>query len=297
MAKREGSSTSGTRPKSKAAKEGREAKIIAEHGVEDECDQLRCEFRALKKEQAKLNRKISEKERRLKDEELEEQLRPLRRETQQVQRNLRQKRKRLKELCDAIEVENTYQRLDKLPPEVWEKILDHLEDADLFPLALSSRYFRQKQKELVARARQSGPGSGGTRLALKTNLKRKLKEGTPAYVDALNGLDRHRWLREQHQRQRCHLDLSDLPSDETASAEYLRFCFHEKVFVPVHKYYRHKRVEEKAKCIRQLAAFHGHLPLLQELIKPLNELPYYITEAASESSFSQSLPLLLCFGF
>ena len=62
---------------------------------------------------------------------------------------------------DVKEVESTYQRLDKLPPEVWGKILDELESDDLFPLALSCRYFRQKQKELLARARQSSPESGG----------------------------------------------------------------------------------------------------------------------------------------
>ena len=33
-----------------------------------------------------------------------------------------------------------------------------------------------------------------------------------AFVDVLSGLDRDRWLREH---QRCHLALSDLPSDET----------------------------------------------------------------------------------
>ena len=33
-----------------------------------------------------------------------------------------------------------------------------------------------------------------------------------AFVDVLNGLDRDRWLREH---QRCHLAMSDLPSDET----------------------------------------------------------------------------------
>ena len=70
------------------------------------------------------------------------------------------------------------QRLDKLPPEVWEKILDELEENDLFPLALSCRYFRQKQKELVARTRQSGP-----RLALKTTLWSWHGEDQPASAD------------------------------------------------------------------------------------------------------------------
>ena len=54
---------------------------------------------------------------------------------------------------DAREAENAQRLLDKIPLELWEKILD---ENDLFPLALSCRYFRQKQKELVARTGQSG---------------------------------------------------------------------------------------------------------------------------------------------
>ena len=49
-----------------------------------------------------------------------------------------------------IEVEN-YKHLCKLPHELWERIFNNFEENDLFPLALSCRYFRQKQKELVAR--------------------------------------------------------------------------------------------------------------------------------------------------
>ena len=107
---------------------------------------------------------------------------------------------------------------------MWEKILDHLDENDLFPLALSCKYFRQKQKELVARTGQSGPGSGKPRLALKTNLDRTFEESQPA------------------------------------SADYLRFCIKEKVpseGVPL----RAKRI------MRLLAAYHGYLPLLQELQK------------------------------
>ena len=99
---------------------------------------------------------------------------------------------------DAREVKNA-QRLDKLPPEVWEKIFDELEENDLFPLALSCRYFRQKQKELVELRTQSRPGSGKPHLALTTNLKRKLEKGEPA------------------------------------SADYLRFCSKENVFECVYK--------------------------------------------------------------
>jgi len=47
---------------------------------------------------------------------------------------------------DAREVEST-QRLDKLPQEVWDKIFDDLESDDLFPLALSCRYFRARDRE------------------------------------------------------------------------------------------------------------------------------------------------------
>ena len=127
--------------------------------------------------------------------------------------------------------------------------LDELEENDLFPLALSCRYFRQKQKELVARTRQRGPESAKPRLALKTNLKRKRRNGQPA------------------------------------SADYLRFCSKEEGSGDDR--------QKRDKIIRILAAFHGHLPLLQELLKPLKTLDSCITGAAGESSSSQSLLLLI----
>ena len=132
--------------------------------------------------------------------------------------------KAAKEKRDATEAENA-RRLDKLPQEVWEKILDDIDENDLFPLALSCRYFRQKQKELVEGTGQSGPGSEKPRLALKTSLQRKFEK------------------------------LEGLP----ASAEYLRFCYKEKDIAP----YNYHRIV----CIM---AFHGYLPLLQELQDGLN---------------------------
>ena len=162
--------------------------------------------------------------------------------------------KAAKDRSTAKEVEST-KWLDKLPKEVWEKIFDNLDENDLFPLALSCRYFRQKQKELVARTRQSGSESGKPRLSLKTNLEQKRRWGEPA------------------------------------SAEYLRFARKEKVSRDV--------AQKKAKCIRFLAAYHSHLPLLQELLKPLKKLDPGITNLAGESPSSQTLHrlLLLRFGF
>ena len=147
------------------------------------------------------------------------------------------------------EVENA-RRLDKLPRELWEKIVDELDENDLFPLALSCRYFRQKQKELVERTRQDGPGSDNSRLALRTNLWRKLEKG------------------------------------QSASADYLQFCSKEEV--------PSKVARKRAKWIRCLAAYHGHLPLLQELLKPLKKLPSGFKKYAGEFSLFKSL--LLCFG-
>ena len=43
--------------------------------------------------------------------------------------------------------------------------------------------------------------------------------------------------------------------------------------------------QKKAKRIRRLAALHGHLPLLQELLEPANELDPEITEAAGKYPF------------
>ena len=152
--------------------------------------------------------------------------------------------------CLTLGDQSNKRLLDKLPPDVWDKILDELKDDDLFPLALSCRYFRQKQKELVARTRQNG----APRLAFKTNLKR---HGRPA------------------------------------SADYLRFCSKETV--------PKKRVWDRDYCIIHMAAFHGHLPLLQHLLEPLKTLqPHFyehLATTAGESSSFQSCLLILCFRF
>ena len=150
---------------------------------------------------------------------------------------------------DAREAENA-RRLDKLPPEMWEKILEELEDDDLFPLALSCRYFRHKQKELLARPRQ-----------------RKLQ-----------------WF--ESPRRALATDISLWPQKgRRASAEYLRFIRKEKVPRDVGR--------QKAKYVRRLAAYHGHLPLLQELLADLKTLNGGIAQSAGESPSPQSL-LLLC---
>ena len=282
MAKRKGSSASRPRTRSKTAKKGTEAKI-SDKGVDDkEFHQLTREFSQLKGKRAKLSKKeheleveVKDKQRKLeyqkrklefqmrkleKDErkveelkrDMEEQLRPLRREVEQLEQDWRSKRNLVEDMCSAREAENTQRCLDKLPPEVWGKILGNLDENDLFSFALSCRYFRQKQKELVARTRQSGPER---RLALKTNLKRKLDDGQPA------------------------------------SADYLRFCSKEKV----PRDFGQKRDE----IIRTLAAFHGYLPLLQELPKSKTKEEIellWITRSAGESSSSQS-HLLLYFDF
>ena len=138
--------------------------------------------------------------------------------------------KAAKDRSTAKEVKST-KWLDKLPKEVWEKIFDNLDENDLFPLALSCRYFRQKQKELVARTRQSGRESGKPRLALRTNLERKLDD-----------------------------------EDQPASAEYLRFCYKEKEETSIDDDYH-----ERVRAIRDMAAFHGYLPLLQPLAKSLRK--------------------------
>ena len=147
---------------------------------------------------------------------------------------------------DAREAENA-RRLDKLPPEMWEKILYELDENDLFPLALSCRYFRQKQKELVARTRQSGPESEKPRLTLTTTLCWKPEKGQPS------------------------------------TAEYIKFCMEEKEFLdPECRYY-----------LKFLAAYHGHLPLLQEPLADWRPIRAEVITSAGESSLSQSRLLVL----
>ena len=120
--------------------------------------------------------------------------------------------------CNARQAENT-QRLDKLPQEVWVRIFDNLDENDLFPLAMSCKFFNQKQKELLVLYRN---------IKLRTNLKERLDK------------------------------------EEPASADYLRFCLKEETD-PYH-------FEDKETCVEDLAAFCGHLPILQKLIElPLEE--------------------------
>ena len=159
-------------------------------------------------------------------------------------------KKAAKEGSRAKEVAS-FKRLDTLPQELWEKILDELDGNDLFPLALSCRYFRQKQKELVARTRQNGRESGNHGLALKITL--------------------------------CEWPRKSQP----ASSDYVRFCSKEVVRLAEKNDGR-----RKALLLGRLAAFHGHLPLLQQLLKPLKTLDPGITGHAGESPSSLS-PLLL----
>ena len=253
MVKRKGSSTSRPRARKKAAK-GRSKAKTSERGAEDECAQLRREIPALQGKRAELSEKQSKLEnqkrqleelkrkleelkreqikdikqiRRLKEvmpkgiagtRKLGEQLQRLRREEEQIQMNLLQKSNRLKEVCSAREAENTQRLLEKLPQEVWGKILDNLEENDLFPLALSCRYFREKQVELVAQTGQNGK----PRCALKTTVR----------------------------------DVWKTFTGQPMSAECLRFCYKESE-IALHG----------AKWIMELAAYHGHLTLLQELEK------------------------------
>ena len=267
MTKRKGPSIlvpySGPRTRSKAAEGIGEANNSVERDVgEDECGKLRCEVRALEGKRAEHSeirsqledrkRKLEEQKRKLEERELKlgEQLPPLRCELEQVQRNWLPKSIRLKDLCNEREVENA-QRLVKLPQEVWRRILAEIENDDLFPLALSCRYFRQKQKELVARARQNKAPPPTLKTTLKANFAPEL-------------VRKHR---------------ETLP----ASAEYLKFCMKEEEFVDA----------ERRRYLIHLAAFHGHLPLLQELLRPLNTLDREITRAAGESSSSSSSSLFL----
>ena len=259
MAKRKGSSSSGP---SKVAKKGNETKT-SDKGVNDtfrqrtrECCQLDGKLAELSEKESKLEnkkRKLEDQKRKL-EEQLNEQLRPLeeqlgllRREVEQVQWHLLTKRKRIEE------IENTERLFFKLPPELWEKILDNLESDDLFPLALSCRYFRQKQKELVVRASRRGTESGKPHLALKTNLRRKLDKGKPA------------------------------------SAEYIQFARQE----PGSTRYGSRT---KNPVMAYLAAYHGHLSLLQVLLK---YLPWFETRVAWEAGKSSSpqFLLFLCFSF
>ena len=153
---------------------------------------------------------------------------------------------------DARDFENAQRLLEKLPPEVWGKILDNLDENDLFPLALSCRYFRQKQKELVARkTRENGPGSEKSRLALKTTVWQKVGFAEPA------------------------------------SADYVRFCSQEREKDFGHK--RDKIIRELA-AYRGYLPLQQELLESSEALQP--NLLHIAYSAGESSSSSQSLLLL-----
>ena len=55
--------------------------------------------------------------------------------------------------CLTLGNQSNQRLLDKLPQEIWDKILDELKDGDLVTLALTCRYFRQVQKSPPLRPR------------------------------------------------------------------------------------------------------------------------------------------------
>ena len=71
------------------------------------------------------------------------------------------------QLPDDIEKENAAV-LDKLPREVWERILDSLGQDDLFPFALTCRYFRDLRLGAVTAANDS---KSRWRTVMRTELK------------------------------------------------------------------------------------------------------------------------------
>ena len=139
----------------------------ARSAFEDEERALRSEIRTIEERQAKLEEEKAnfESEHRAEYDRMMSELRDKeshfkskwRREMEPVEKALDKAQDRLDQLWERrtrpLTGENA-SRLDKLPQELWEKIFREFEDADLFPLALSCKFFRYKQKELVAQKKE-----------------------------------------------------------------------------------------------------------------------------------------------
>ncbi|WZN65589.1 putative ankyrin repeat protein [Chloropicon roscoffensis] len=81
---------------------------------------------------------------RAKAKELEERL--VREAVREAKEALAQ---RLPSVCADLEAENRDELMEKLPPELWEKILDeNVQQNDLLAFAMTCRFFREKQKDL-----------------------------------------------------------------------------------------------------------------------------------------------------
>ena len=90
-----------------------------------------------------------------------------------------------------------------------------------------------------------------------------------------------------------------LAESKSVSAEYVKFCSEEELLANLDDeedelFWGEHEKEEKEFHVQCLAAFHGHLPLLQELLADKERLSPRIAEYAGKSSFSQRL---VCFGF
>ena len=124
---------------------------------EDEESALRSEIRTMKRKHARFAEEKATFETKLRAEKrmfmrkwsLEAE--PVEKALAEAQGRLDRLREKEEERRHHLSPDENASRLDKLPPELWDKVLDNLDENDLFPLALSCRYFRQKQKDLVAR--------------------------------------------------------------------------------------------------------------------------------------------------
>ena len=159
---------------------------------------------------------------------------------------------------DAREVENSQRLLEKLPPEVWERILAEVDWNDLFPLALSCKFFRQKQLQKVQAAIRKAPDVWRERgSCLETRYQQKIDEVQPASVEYL------KFLRKEEELRGVSPDTGDGIMCLAALHGYLPL------------------LQEDLKSLGD---------------GPLNMITREVAECAGESSLTRSFPLL-CFGF
>ena len=148
--------------------------------------------------------------------------------------------------------------MEKLPPEVWRKILAELDWNDLFPLALSCKFFRQKQLQKVQAAIRKAPDVWRERgSCLETRYQQKIDEVQPASVEYL------KFLRKEEELRGVSPDTGDGIMCLAALHGYLPL------------------LQEDLKSLGD---------------GPLNMITREVAECAGESSLTRSFPLL-CFGF
>ena len=199
---------------------------------------------------------------RAKVDEADEEEDPLMRRKEELVRLLEEARakskdnarakKELSTLCERLEAKND-KLLRRLPPELWQKTLDeNLHQNDLFALAMTCRFFREKQKDLGRKLE--------TNLGVYRPLKLRMGGRMPShslgwfrwFCDTFEFLPGYEWDYERAKGAMYEGDLVNYAALQ-GSVESLRWLLEEKGY----------ELNEKRQNTGFLAGWSGSIEVLE----------------------------------